>query len=52
MIKLTKLFMSTNSNPNINPIQFYNNTEESKSLILLENKNKSGIYKWENKISG
>ena len=44
--------MSTDSKPGINPIQFYNNAEESKSIILLENKNKSGIYKWENKISG
>lgn len=52
MIKFTKLFMSTDSKPNINPIRFYNNAEESKSIILLENKNKSGIYKWENKISG
>lgn len=44
--------MSTNSKLSINPIKFYNNAEESKSIILLENKNKSGIYKWENKISG
>lgn len=52
MIKLTKLFMSTNSKLSINPIRFYNNAEESKPIILFENKNKSGIYKWENKISG
>jgi excinuclease UvrABC nuclease subunit len=36
----------------INPVKFYDNAEELKSLILLNNKNKSGIYKWENKISG
>lgn len=52
MIKLTKLFMSTDSKLSINPIRSYNNAEKSKSIILLENKNKSGIYKWENKISG
>lgn len=45
MIKLTKLFMSTNSKLSINPIRFYNNAEESKPIILFENKNKSGIYK-------
>lgn len=36
----------------INPVKFYDDAEELKSLILLENKNRSGIYKWENKISG
>lgn len=35
----------------VNPVKFYDNAEELKSLILLDNKNKSGIYKWENKIS-
>lgn len=35
----------------INLVKFYDNAEESKFLILLDNKNKSGIYKWENKIS-
>jgi hypothetical protein len=29
----------------INPVKFYDNAEELKSLILLENKNISGIYK-------
>lgn len=52
MIKLNKLFMSTNSKPSINPVKFYEDAEKFKSQILLENKNKSGIYKWENKISG
>jgi group I intron endonuclease len=36
----------------ISPVKFYDNAEELKSLILLDNKDKSGIYKWENKISG
>lgn len=35
----------------IKPVKFYNNAEELKSAILIDNKNKSGIYKWENKIS-
>jgi hypothetical protein len=29
----------------INPVKFYDDAEEFKSLILLENKNRSGIYK-------
>jgi hypothetical protein len=29
----------------INPVKFYDDAEELKSLILLENKNRSGIYK-------
>ena len=32
------------------PLKYYQNAEDSKSLILSENK--SGIYKWENKLSG
>lgn len=36
----------------INPVKYYDNAEELKSAILLDNKDKSGIYKWENKISG
>lgn len=44
--------MSTYSKSNINSVKFYDNAEELKYQILLENKNKSGIYKWENKISG
>jgi group I intron endonuclease len=35
----------------VNPVKFYDNAEELKSLILLDNKNKSGIYNWENKNS-
>ncbi len=35
----------------INPVKFYDNAEELKSAILIDNKDKSGIYKWENKIS-
>lgn len=34
------------------PAKYYENAEHFKSLILSENKNKSGIYKWENKLSG
>ena len=45
MIKFNKLFMSTDSKLNINPVKFYEDAEKLKSQILLENKNKSGIYK-------
>lgn len=36
----------------IKPVKFYDNAEELKSAILFDNDGKSGIYKWENKISG
>ena len=29
----------------INPVKYYDNAEELKSAILLDNKDKSGIYK-------
>ena len=51
MIKLNKFFMSTNSKPITNPVKFYEDAENLKSKILLENKNKSGIYLWQNKIT-
>ena|SRR5437588_3557139 len=34
------------------PIKSYSNAEADKSKILKENKNKSGIYMWENSING
>lgn len=45
---------STNMNTKLtlNPVQYYENVEDMKYNILLDNKNKSGIYKWENKLSG
>lgn len=37
---------------NIKSIVSYNNAEKYKSLIYKENKNKSGIYRWTNLITG
>ena len=34
------------------PIKSYSNAEDEKAQILKDNKNKSGIYMWENKING
>ena len=36
----------------INNIKFYENAESMKNQILLDNKQKSGIYRWTNKITG
>ena len=46
-----------NLNNNLNkikliPVVIYNNAYINKSIILLENKNKSGIYRWNNSITG
>lgn len=40
------------SNNSITPVKIYNNAETKKADILLDNKNKSGIYRWVNKING
>lgn len=48
-------FNSTSTNEsNIipNPIKTYENAENKKADILKENKGKSGIYMWKNKING
>jgi hypothetical protein len=34
------------------PIKSYNNAETDKSLILSENNNKAGVYRWKNQING
>ena len=34
------------------PIKIYSNAEDDKAQILSENINKSGIYKWKNRING
>ena len=39
------------NNPLI-PIKSYNNAFINKDTILLDNKNKSGIYRWINNING
>lgn len=37
--------------PEVNSIKFYEDAYSMKKLILKENKNKSGIYKWTNKLT-
>ena len=45
--------MTTNLNENnIKPVAVYKNADTQKLEILQENKNKSGIYRWINKING
>ena len=41
-----------NKNINIVPIISYNNALKYKSLIYSDNNNKSGIYRWNNIITG
>ena len=52
-IKLLKInsnrYYSTNSE--INSIKYYEDPYSMKTLIIKENKNKSGIYKWTNKLT-
>lgn len=42
--------ISTSSEPK--PVLIYNNPDEHKGLIIQQNKNKSGVYRWVNKDSG
>ena len=45
-------FLHNTSNSNsICPVKFYENATNLKKQILADNKNKSGIYRWVNKIS-
>ena len=54
--KLGRAYYSTridNSKQDINmPEVCYNNPDTEKSLILNENRGKSGVYRWTNKING
>lgn len=43
--------MKDNNNSNIIPIVSYYNADKDKSIIYKENKNKSGIYRWNNLIT-
>nr|YP_010608718.1 ribosomal protein S3 [Drechslerella dactyloides]WAN89798.1 ribosomal protein S3 [Drechslerella dactyloides] len=43
---------STSSSSSINPIKIYINADTQNSLILKDNENKSGIYRWVNLING
>lgn len=40
------------NNIKLKPLISYKNSLSEKSLILKDNKNKSGIYKWNNLITG
>nr|UYR50970.1 hypothetical protein [Morchella crassipes] len=37
---------------NLNSVAFYDNVDVQKKLIIKENENKSGIYRWTNKYTG
>ena len=41
-----------NNNTNIIPVVSYSNAYKDKSIIYQENKNKSGIYRWNNLVTG
>lgn len=41
-----------NSELNIRPVLSYNNADTDKSIIYNKNKGKSGIYRWNNLITG
>ena len=41
-----------NNNVNIIPVVSYFNADKDKSIIYKENKNKSGIYRWNNLVTG
>lgn len=47
-----RLLTSNTSNKDSNPVKFYINAKLDKSLIIKENKNKSGIYQWINFVTG
>lgn len=50
LFKLNSIrYYSTNSE--INSVKYYEDPYSMKSLIIKENKNKSGIYKWTNKLT-
>lgn len=40
------------NNINVIPVVSYNNVEDNKSLIYEANRNKSGIYRWNNIVTG
>ena len=44
-------FYSTISSRGVNSIKFYEDAYSMKKLIIQDNKNKSGIYKWTNKLT-
>jgi group I intron endonuclease len=52
-MKNTKIKKKININiPSIVPIRSYLNSDKQKEEICRDNKNKSGVYRWVNKING
>jgi group I intron endonuclease len=43
---------NNNNNVNIIPVVSYSNADKDKSIIYEENRNKSGIYRWNNLVTG
>ena len=54
LIPSTMYFLSSGTNnsssPDITPVASYLNADVQKNELLLENKNRSGIYRWVNKL--
>ena len=44
--------LNSNFRDEIKPVKYYNNMYDFKSIIIKDNKNKSGIYKFTNKLNG
>jgi GIY-YIG catalytic domain len=44
--------LSKKLNVEIKPVKYYNNMYDFKSIFIKDNKNKSGIYKFTNKLNG
>lgn len=55
LISNTMYFLSSETNnssfPDITPVASYLNADVQKNELLLENKNRSGIYRWVNKLN-
>jgi hypothetical protein len=43
---------NNSNNKNIMPVVSYVNVEKNKFIIYEENRNKSGIYRWNNLVTG
>ena len=42
---------STSPSPNVNSVKFYEDAYSMRKIIIKDNENKSGIYKWTNKLT-
>ncbi len=49
---LSKDFKETENTIKFNPDKFYSNADTQKNIIIKENKNLSGVYRWTNKVNG